>query len=558
MYEQLDNNTNKVDSTISIYTDEAKPFNLLSEVEGNSQESRQDDFTPYLGSFEGDVDYSFLDSKQLTLSPRFLPSWLKDYCIALADNLLVPVALPTQYVLAILSTALADKAMVEGRTTQHQVPPIFWALTALEPGGGKSPTVKALRKPIELYQARKNRETKASRLRSQMEAKAAESKLKKITEQPSETETNDTELLEIERARRGIIPALSMYLDSSTTEGLKKQLQEQGGKVAILTDEGGVFDIISGLYSGGQSDIDILLQGYDGAIVRTARAGEGAIEVAAHIPMGITVQPETLKALGSKNGAKSTFKGRGLYGRFFWCLPTSTVGTRAGQESKPISADIERVYLENMNRLLELPLEHEDTVEGAMTKAVLKLSDAARSEYVRFWDNIEERHGQPRPGDACERDLAFIQDWSTKLQSAVLRIAGILHYAKHFEQAPRIEISEETMKESIDFCHQSIPHAKAAYTLMLGEKGGNQNKEASTLYRLLLCSPGMTQFDKEQITSMINNMEDSHLKVAKGELSRALSTLETHNILAKRRLKTGGRPKDVWFVNPSIYRERPK
>lgn len=64
-------------------------------------------------------------------------------------------------------------------------------------------------------------------------------------------------------------PALpKLFLTDATTESLAGALCEQGGKISIITDEGGILDTCSGLYTGGTSNIDVLLKGWDGGNLR--------------------------------------------------------------------------------------------------------------------------------------------------------------------------------------------------------------------------------------------------------------------------------------------------
>ena len=41
-------------------------------------------------------------------------------------------------------------------------------------------------------------------------------------------------------------------------------MADNKGSMAVLSDEGGIFDIISGFYSEGRSNIDLFLQGHSG------------------------------------------------------------------------------------------------------------------------------------------------------------------------------------------------------------------------------------------------------------------------------------------------------
>ncbi len=42
------------------------------------------------------------------------------------------------------------------------------------------------------------------------------------------------------------------------------EIYRQGGKIGIIDDEGSVFDVLNGIYSSGQANINIFLKAYDG------------------------------------------------------------------------------------------------------------------------------------------------------------------------------------------------------------------------------------------------------------------------------------------------------
>ena len=64
-----------------------------------------------------------------------------------------------------------------------------------------------------------------------------------------------------------------------------------GGKIALLSDEGSIFGIISGRYStNGHVDLDIFLHGHSGGFVAEARIGRATPEIRnARLTMGLAV-----------------------------------------------------------------------------------------------------------------------------------------------------------------------------------------------------------------------------------------------------------------------------
>ena len=96
------------------------------------------------------------------------------------------------------------------------------------------------------------------------------------------------------------------------TESLALALEEQNGRIALLSDEGGLIDTWSGLYSGGIANIDVLLKGWDGGDLRIKRKDK-EIFLSPLITLFLIVQPVILENL-SKN---KVFCGKGFFRSFF-------------------------------------------------------------------------------------------------------------------------------------------------------------------------------------------------------------------------------------------------
>jgi replicative DNA helicase len=103
--------------------------------------------------------------------------------------------------------------------------------------------------------------------------------------------------VELEAAR--IPVALRLLTDDCSPEKLASLLCEQGGRMAILSPEGDLFDMMAGRYSSnGASNLGIYLKGHSGDPHRVDRIGRPS----EHIPrptitLGLTIQPSVLRKL---------------------------------------------------------------------------------------------------------------------------------------------------------------------------------------------------------------------------------------------------------------------
>ena len=107
-----------------------------------------------------------------------------------------------------------------------------------------------------------------------------------------------------------------LLADDATPEIIASLLAEQGGRLSVMSAEGGIFDIIAGRYSG-TPNMEVFLKGHAGDRLRVNRQGREEYIESPALTMGLTVQPVVLEDIGRIKGAG----GRGLLARFLYSLP---------------------------------------------------------------------------------------------------------------------------------------------------------------------------------------------------------------------------------------------
>ncbi len=60
------------------------------------------------------------------------------------------------------------------------------------------------------------------------------------------------------------IRAPQIFFTDATPEATATTLAEQRGRAAMLSDEGNLFEIIAGIYTGGRQNLDVFLKGHSG------------------------------------------------------------------------------------------------------------------------------------------------------------------------------------------------------------------------------------------------------------------------------------------------------
>lgn len=477
--------------------------------------------------------------------PKFpsecLPDALRGYVEAVADCRQVPVDLPAFLAIAVAAAAGARKYRVYIGNS-HSEPLNVWPVTALPPGSRKSDTFDDMVRPLYIEQSRLSAVMKPAIEEAKSLQKINEKRMEHILNQAvKEKNQARREELEHEYAEMGqagikVPPFPCLVASGDTTpEAVAALLEEQGGRIAIMDTEGGLFSVIAGRYDGkGESNMDVWLKMHAGDELSIHRRNRPPIEVSK--PAGtvaITVQPGVIKDLATKKD----FKDRGLLGRFLYAIPESLVGTRFYQ-NKRIDQAVKATYLEAIRRIFAQP---EATPENEYDRTPhhrLYIEGAALELWEEFYNDLEQR--QARGGD-----LEGITDWASKCAGAIARLAGIFHIIETGGDPDQNEISVETMGRAYEIGRiHLIEHAKAAYGLM------NMTADTHLARDILawLAAKGKTVF------TVTDYWVDNRSKAKSSEeLLPGFELLEDRGIIRELpAISTGGRkPKAKYEVSPS-------
>ncbi len=239
--------------------------------------------------------------------------------------------------------------------------------------------------------------------------------------------------------------------DDVTPEQLATLMSQQGGRMAVLSSEGGIFQIMAGRYSSnGEANLDVFLKAYTGDSVTVDRAN-GRQHNIPHptLSIGLTIQPSVLHGLIDRRNA--AFRGRGLLGRFWYSLPPNLLGSRR-VDPEPTRLETSTSYTTNLERLLQAePWVDKD---GAERPRIITMDASA---LARFHDYSRSVEAKLAPGEA----LSSMTDWGGKLAGSVARICGLLHLAEGYDD--RTPIREDIVERAVEIGEYLEAHAKAAY-----------------------------------------------------------------------------------------------
>lgn len=370
-----------------------------------------------------------------------LPDWIAAQAESVGKELQMPADLAAVMSLACLSAICARKTRVKVRGTWHEQLNLYIAV-AMPPSAGKSPAFAAMLAPLREFE-RTQIEEKAKEIAVlEQKHRMAERKVKKAEESDdsSEAERLLTELLNLEKP---VSPR--MIADDATPEALTSLLANHDGRIALLSTEGGLFDLMTGRYSD-KANLDVYLKAWGGDDITVDRIGRGPSSVKhPALTIGITVQPSVIAALADK----PELAGRGLTARFMYAIPTDTVGQRDFINQQEPDPAIASAYNAEM-----LAIANRFASSGGLH--VLTLSSEAQTVFNAWRQSLEERR---KP----DGDLRPLAEWSTKLESSVVRVAGLLHLADGGNLHDTLEVDQ--MHRAIHVGDYWLAHSFAVHDL---------------------------------------------------------------------------------------------
>ncbi len=336
------------------------------------------------------------------------PPWLADYVRAVATFTQTDPAMAGAVALAVLSTCAGGRLEVEPRPGWREPVNLFLAVVA-DPGERKSPVHGALTAPLLAAEAalaarvgplaRENAALKdiAGRAAEQAKttaAKAPKDKRKELTEEAVAAAL---------AAEAVTVPNLPRLLgDDATPEALTTLMAENGGRIAVISDEGGIFDILAGRFSAAPN-LDPYLKGHAGRPMRVDRKGREAEFIPTPaLTVGVMIQPSVLR----KFGADADLTGRGMAARFLFVLPGSLAGWR-NVNAPPVPPALSDVYAGNIHGLAATLAEWTDPVVLTLTPE----ADQVRTAHAERVEN------ELRPGGAYHG----MREWANKLPGTCLQ-----------------------------------------------------------------------------------------------------------------------------------------
>ena len=463
-----------------------------------------------------------------------LPSSLRYMAKAAADNLQVAVDMTAVAGLAVASLCVQGKFIINPKPGWIEQLNLYAAVIA-RPSDRKTPALSAMTRPLHAFEREEN-ERRAPMVDQYRTKKVILEKriagLKELAGKPAKkgeaVDLDDiTELqYQLTDLEREAVKPLRLLADDTTPEALVSLMSANDGRMGIVSDEGGIFDIIAGRYSNGKVNMDVFLKAYTGGYLRIDRMGRPS-EVIEHpsLTMLLMVQPVVLEVIMGNQD----FAGRGFLARPLYSIPVSTVGRRT-YDTPPIPREVEAGYSDLIESLLSVPELGE--------ARILRVSEEAHREAKRFFEELE-----PRLADDLG-DLDDLEGWAGKYHGQIMRLAGIIHCCIHAGNAAEKPVSLNTMQQAETIGGYFLAHARAAFQLM-GLADIREVKDAKYILRRLK-EDGRTEINKRDLIRLCQRFRSSE------DMEPGLEELRQRGYIRIEIVKTGkpGKPPQIVYLNP--------
>jgi hypothetical protein len=396
--------------------------------------------------------------------PPFAGGWfpgaLGEKAVATAKATETPLELPALLGLAVVSSTVAGKAVVEVEDGYSE-PLNLYTIVGLDSGNRKTGVLTEMTRPLAEYEANERKRLLPEIKSVANQRKTIEARIEYLRKAAAKSQLNTSIINQIADTEDSLpdLPELPQFWTQDVTpEKMAQLLQEHGERMSLFSDEGGIFDILAGRYSKGAiPNLDLFNQCYSGSPVRVERVSSPAVFLQRPLlSIGISPQPSVLQRLTET----PAFRGRGLLARFLYAVPPSPVGRRA-LDPQPCPAAVTAMYRELVHRLIRLM---PPTIDGVWQAWHLKLSTDAYQTWKGFQREVEALMTEGGR-------LHYLRDWGSKLPGTIARVAGVFHCVTE-DLTQNVVVEGPTMQRAVDLGRALIEHALAAFDLMEEDRTG--------------------------------------------------------------------------------------
>ncbi|MER7500479.1 YfjI family protein [Nonomuraea pusilla] len=402
------------------------------------------------------------DAAQPIVLPPFpvhtLPGDVGKFAEAVAIYMQVPVDLPAFAILGSLAALVGGHATITGKWRENALNLFLTAIA--DSGEGKSPAVGAITAPIyqlekllrdewkTLYGDMADNHDIAVKTRDRLVAKIADATGPKRNELLAELDAIKAEIADTTPP-----PRPQLLAGDVTPEVLGKIMHRTGGHIAIISAEGGFLGTLTGRYSKGQPNLELVLTAFDSSEpYRLERITRDPFEVdRPSLSLFLAVQPVVINDAVNSPAVSD----RGLLNRFLIARPDSLAGRR-DKNPPNVPPYLEEAWQSTVHRVFRAvlpdgrPVDDEGNPVGPVP---MQISELAEQLHLAWRQQMEHRV------DPDSGDLAPVKGWAKKLEGLAYRLAALLHLAAG--RPAQEPVGEAVMLDALTIADWAIPHALA-------------------------------------------------------------------------------------------------
>ena len=494
------------------------------------------------------------------------PNWIKDYLHSISELTQTPLDFSVLLSLSALSTALAKKAKVEIKTGYRE-PLNIWVAAVSKPASRKSSAFGKIFKPIiDFEQDLKVKDRlKINKIEIEIDILKKQYsdliyKLKNCNDE-AEKDLLFNKVIKIKNkiSRLKKEEVTSIIVTDITPERLAKKMQNNNGRMAVISPEADPLKIIAGRYSSSSfSNSETYKKAWTGGepISDDRVSRESTYIKDPALTLAITIQNSILEKIKNKNDGELVEDG--LIGRFLFGSPQSMVGHRKSGSDVP-EGDTEAMQKYEKGIRLLLESKPKSIINNEWQPHLLKLSKEALKIRNNFDDFVEDLLAEGKK-------LEELRDWGGKLVGNIIRVAALIHVANQVDFAKEDKsdffsspVSAEAMKTAVELGKRLISHALKVYNVIM-----ENPKYLLSKYVLKKIKKGK-ELEANNSLPMSKEKLDmaSLLEICKGkkkiekpnDLKRIVKILEEHNFVklkAKNYSGRGRKPSALIELNPAI------
>ncbi|MGD9721417.1 MAG: DUF3987 domain-containing protein [Pirellulales bacterium] len=473
-----------------------------------------------------------LDTVSLPEFPTHtLPGVLREWVEAESHATQTPADLAGLLALAVCSSTIARRVVVEPRPGWPE-PVNLYVAVLLEPGNRKSAVFSDATRPLGELEAELIEAARPSVARAQSDRRQSEGRLKrleKLAAEKGDAEARHEAGNLAEELALQVEPVLPrLIVDDATSEKLGMMLAEQGGRIASMSPEGGVFDLMAGLYSkNGLPQFGVYLMGHSGDNLKSDRVSRSSVYVERPaLTCAYAMQPQVIVGLA----ANAAFRGRGLLARFLYAAPQSWIGRRL-IAPPPVPDTVRDAYHGTVKAMADIQEE----------KITLNLAAEAAAALEEWEAGIEAML-------ADGGQMEIMRDWGGKLAGATLRLAAVLHCVDY---GPTGEIDLPTLAAAIEIARYLVPHAEAVLNMMQAKEGPGE-EDAQYVLRWI------ERHGRREFTKRDAQQQGKRRFPKADDIDPALNELTRRGYIRLRPIEAtsiGRPPSPTYDVNPVVSAE---